>query len=117
MKIKSDAEWYIQMAQDPKRNAFYAELLRFVKEQGIDWNEVTPEQKKALETEIKSGGNDMANDGLVEMTIEVDADLLRQMEEICKAQGYTVEEVAVRFFEEFVRCGGFPWEENEHEPG
>lgn len=52
-----------------------------------------------------------SNDGLVEMTVEVDADLLRQVEEICKREGITVELLASRFIEEFVRLGGkFPWD-------
>lgn len=117
MKAKSDAEWYIKMAQDPDRNAYYAGLLRFAREQGMDWNNLTAEQKEAIRKwdsdYAKAERSDRGNlEGQEEVTVQIDEELLHQMEEICAAKGYTVEDAMVWFAREFVRRGRFPWEEN-----
>lgn len=50
---------------------------------------------------------------LVEVTLEIDAELKEQAEKVCMENGLTLEEVAVLFFEETVRLGRLPFEIDE----
>lgn len=47
---------------------------------------------------------------LVEVILEIDADLKEQVEKICMENEFTLEEVTVLFFEETVRLGRLPFE-------
>ena len=50
---------------------------------------------------------------LVEVTLEIDAELKEQAEKVCMENGLTLEEATVLFFEETVRLGRFPFELDE----
>ena len=50
---------------------------------------------------------------LVEITLEIDADLKEQAEKVCMENGLTLEEAAILFFEETVRLGKLPFELDE----
>lgn len=50
---------------------------------------------------------------LVEVTLEIDAELKEQAENVCMENGLTLEEATVLFFEETVRLGRFPFELDE----
>ncbi len=50
---------------------------------------------------------------LVEITLEIDAELKEQAEKICMENGLTLEEATILFFEETVRLGKFPFELDE----
>ena len=47
---------------------------------------------------------------LVEVTLEIDAELKEQAEKVCLENGLTLEEATVLFFEETVRLGRLPFE-------
>lgn len=47
---------------------------------------------------------------LVEVTLEIDAELKEQAEKVCMENGLTLEDAAVLFFEEIVRLGKFPFD-------
>ena len=47
---------------------------------------------------------------LVEITLEIDAELKEQAEKICMENGLTLEDANILFFEETVRLGKFPFE-------
>ena len=50
---------------------------------------------------------------LVEVTLEIDAELNEQAEKVCLENGLTLEEATVLFFEETVRLGRLPFELDE----
>lgn len=50
---------------------------------------------------------------LVEVTLEIDAELKEQAEKVCMENGLTLEEATVLFFEETVRLGRFHFELDE----
>ena len=50
---------------------------------------------------------------LVEVTLEIDAELKEQAEKVCLENGLTLEEAKVLFFEETVRLGRLPFELDE----
>ena len=50
---------------------------------------------------------------LVEVTLEIDAELKEQAEKVCLENGLTLEEATVLFFEETVRLGRLPFELDE----
>ena len=50
---------------------------------------------------------------LVEVTLEIDAELKEQAEKVCLENGLTFEEATVLFFEETVRLGKLPFELDE----
>ncbi len=50
---------------------------------------------------------------LVEVTLEIDAELKEQAEKVCLENGPTLEEATVLFFEETVRLGRLPFELDE----
>ena len=50
---------------------------------------------------------------LVEVTLEIDAELKEQAEKVLAENGLTLEEAAILFFEETVRLGKFPFELDE----
>ena len=50
---------------------------------------------------------------LVEVTLEIDAELKEQAEKVCLENGLTLEEATVLFFEEPVRLGRLPFELDE----
>ena len=50
---------------------------------------------------------------LVEVTLEIDAELKEQAEKVCLENGLTLEEATVLFFEETVRLGKLPFELDE----
>ncbi len=50
---------------------------------------------------------------LVEITLEIDAELKEQVEKVCMENGMTLEEVTVLFFEETVRLERLPFEIDE----
>lgn len=50
---------------------------------------------------------------LVEVTLEIDAELKEQEEKVCLENGLTLEEATVLFFEETVRLGRLPFELDE----
>ena len=50
---------------------------------------------------------------LVEVTLEIDAELKEQAEKDCLENGLTLEEATVLFFEETVRLGRLPFELDE----
>ena len=50
---------------------------------------------------------------LVEIMLEIDAELKEQAEKICMENGLTLEEATTLFFEETVRLGKFPFELDE----
>lgn len=50
---------------------------------------------------------------LVEVTLEIDAELKEQAEKVCLENGLTLEEATVLFFEETVRLGRFPFKLDE----
>ena len=50
---------------------------------------------------------------LVEVTLEIDAELKEQAEKVCMENGLTLEEATVLFFEEPVRLGRLPFELDE----
>lgn len=50
---------------------------------------------------------------LVEVTLEIDAELKEQAEKVLTENGLTLEEAAILFFEETVRLGKFPFELDE----
>jgi len=52
----------------------------------------------------------MANTVVVEIEIEVDAELKESAEAVFSAQGYTLEEAFILFLEETVRLGRIPFE-------
>ena len=50
---------------------------------------------------------------LVEVTLEIDAELKEQAEKVSMENGLTLEEATVLFFEETVRLGRLPFELDE----
>lgn len=50
---------------------------------------------------------------MVEVTLEIDAELKEQAEKVCMENGLTLEEAVVLFFEETVRLGKLPFELDE----
>ena len=50
---------------------------------------------------------------LVEVTLEIDAELKEQAEKVCLENGLTLEEATGLFFEETVRLGRLPFELDE----
>ena len=50
---------------------------------------------------------------LVEVKLEIDAELKEQAEKVCLENGLTLEEATVLFFEETVRLGRLPFELDE----
>lgn len=50
---------------------------------------------------------------LVEVTLEIDAELKEQVEQVCLEKGLTLEHATVLFFEETVRLGRLPFELDE----
>ena len=50
---------------------------------------------------------------LVEVTLEIDAELKEQAEKVLAENGLTLEEATVLFFEETVRLGRLPFELDE----
>ena len=50
---------------------------------------------------------------LVEVTLEIYAELKEQAEKVCLENGLTLEEATVLFFEETVRLGRLPFELDE----
>lgn len=50
---------------------------------------------------------------LVEVTLEIDAELKEQAEKVCLENGLTLEEATVLFFEETARLGRLPFELDE----
>lgn len=52
---------------------------------------------------------------LVEVTLEIDAELKEQAEKVCLENGLTLEEATVLFFEETVRLGRLPFELDEEQ--
>lgn len=50
---------------------------------------------------------------MVEITLEIDAELKEQAEKICMENGLTLEGATVLFFEETVRLGRLPFELDE----
>ena len=50
---------------------------------------------------------------LVEVTLEIDAELKEQAEKVCLENGLTLEAATVLFFEETVRLGKLPFELDE----
>lgn len=50
---------------------------------------------------------------LVEVTLEIDAELKEQAEKVCLENGLTLEEATVLFFEETVCLGRLPFELDE----
>ncbi len=50
---------------------------------------------------------------LVEVTLEIDAELKEQAEQVCLEKGLTLEHATVLFFEETVRLGRLPFELDE----
>ena len=55
----------------------------------------------------------MGMERLVEVTLEIDAELKEQAEKVCLENGLTLEEATVLFFEETVRLGKLPFELDE----
>lgn len=47
---------------------------------------------------------------LVEVTLDIDADLKKQVEKVCAENGLTLEEATISFFEKTVRLGKLPFE-------
>ena len=50
---------------------------------------------------------------LVEITLEIDAELKEQPEQVCLEKGMTLEHATVLFFEKTVRLGRMPFELDE----
>ena len=54
---------------------------------------------------------------LVEVTLEIDAELKEQAEKVFAENGMTLEEATILFFEETVRLGRLPFElDDDHPP-
>ena len=51
---------------------------------------------------------------LVEVTLEIDAELKEQAERVFAENGMTLEEATILFFEETVRLGRLPFELDDH---